>query len=99
MEPGSTHLPLLQRFIDLFYVFPGVPLRYTPGFYQARLRRLRAHIIVRPPSKTGLNPSRKPSLTPLILAPFTADPSGAARRPRPVLQIFERRHSYFRIGL
>ena len=27
--------------------FPGVPLRYTPGFYAARLRRLRAHILGR----------------------------------------------------
>jgi hypothetical protein len=26
---------------------PGVPLRYTPGFYAARLRRLRAHILGR----------------------------------------------------
>jgi len=58
MEPRSTDLPLLQSLVD-FYAFPGVPLRSTPGFYQTRLRRLRAHILGR--SQTGFNGSGKPS--------------------------------------
>jgi len=32
MEIRSPHLPLLQSVLD-FYTFPGVPLRFTPGYH------------------------------------------------------------------
>jgi len=43
MEPRLTDLPLLQSWVD-FVCPPGAPLRSTPGFFEVRLRRLRAHI-------------------------------------------------------
>jgi hypothetical protein len=44
-------LPLLQSLVD-FYAFPGVPLRYTPGYHPGAPSALKSKCL-KPSSKTG----------------------------------------------